>query len=374
VRLEEFNYDLPRERIAQRPLAERDASRLLFLDRGAQCWEDREFADFPGLLRGDELLIVNNARVLPARLFGHRVGIHAEPVSRHNPAHGRHLQAPIEVLLVRQVEPGTWEALVRPGRKVPIGEHIRFGQGELEAVVIGRGSYGMRQLRFSGGEDLLRAIERFGHIPLPPYIKRPDEPADRERYQTLFAREGIAVAAPTAGLHFSQRILEQIAARGVEMREVTLKVGLGTFEPIRSQRLEEHRMHREAYEIPEETVAAIAQARREQRPVLAVGTTVVRALEDAAQKADVAGAGNLLIAGRAETDIFISPGFRFRAVDQLLTNFHLPKSSLLVLVAAFAGREFILRAYHHAVEQGYRFYSYGDCMLIRSEVHGAAAR
>jgi S-adenosylmethionine:tRNA ribosyltransferase-isomerase len=158
------------------------------------------------------------------------------------------------------------------------------------------------------------------------------------------------------------------------MREVTLKVGLGTFEPIRSQRLEEHRMHREAYEIPEETVAAIAQARREQRPVLAVGTTVVRALEDAAQKADVAGAGNLLIAGRAETDIFISPGFRFRAVDQLLTNFHLPKSSLLVLVAAFAGREFILRAYHHAVEQGYRFYSYGDCMLIRSEVHGAAAR
>lgn len=374
MRLEDFNYDLPRERIAQRPLEERDASRLLLLDREAQCWEDRQFADFPGLLRGDELLIVNNARVLPARLSGHRVGLHAEPVSRHNPAHGRYLQSSIEVLLVRQVEPGTWEALVRPGRKVPIGERIRFGQGELEAVVIGRGSYGMRHVRFSGTEDLLEAIERLGHIPLPPYIKRPDEPADRERYQTLFARKGIAVAAPTAGLHFSRRILEQIAARDVEMREVTLEVGLGTFQPIRAQRLEDHQMHQETYEIPEETVAAIAQARRERRPVLAVGTTVVRALEDAAQKAATAGAKELLIAGRAEADIFVCPGFQFRVVDQLLTNFHLPKSSLLVLVAAFTGREFLLRAYRHAVEQGYRFYSYGDCMLIRGVPRKAAAR
>jgi S-adenosylmethionine:tRNA ribosyltransferase-isomerase len=365
VRLEDFNYELPRERIAQRPRAERDASRLLLLDRAEECWEDREFADLPSLLRGDELLIVNNARVLPVRLLGHRVGIRAKPVSRHNPAHGQHLQAPIEVLLVHQIEPGTWEALVRPGRKIPTGEHIRFGHGDLEAVVIGRGSYGMRQVRFSGAEDLLLTIERLGHIPLPPYIKRPDEPMDRERYQTLFARKGIAVAAPTAGLHFSTRILEQIAARGIEMREITLEVGLGTFEPIRTQCLEEHRMRREAYEITEETAAAITQARREHRPVLAIGTTVVRALEDSAQKAAAAGVRDLLIAGRAEADTFICPGFRFRVVDQLLTNFHLPKSSLLVLVAAFAGRQFMLRAYGHAVEQEYRFYSYGDCMLIR---------
>lgn len=369
--LADFTYELPRGRIAQRPLAERDASRLMVLDAATEKWEDCQFHEFPDVLCGNELLVINNARVVPARLLGHRGGIHAEPAGRHSRAPREFLQGPIEVLLVRQIERDTWEALVKPGRKVPAGERIFFGEGELEAEVIGRGAYGLRQLHFSGTADLLQALERLGHVPLPPYIKRADEPEDRERYQTIFARQGIAVAAPTAGLHFSLRVIKRLKARGVELCELTLEVGLGTFEPIRTAKVEEHQIHRETYEVPEATAAAIERARRERRPVLAVGTTVVRALEDAAQKARTRNDGSaaIVLPGRAEAALFIYPGHRFRVVDQLLTNFHLPKSSLLVMVAAFAGREFILRAYRHAVEQNYRFYSYGDCMLIR----GAAA-
>ncbi len=342
---------------------------MLVLDRGAKAWEDHWFRDLPELLSGDELVVVNNARVLPARLLGQRAGIHAEPVGRHGRGRHEFLHSPIEVLLVRQIEPGIWEALVRPGRKVPTGERIRFGDGELEAEVIGRGDYGLRRLKFSAGAGFEKALEHLGHVPLPPYIKRPDEAADRERYQTIFARQGQAVAAPTAGLHFSEAILARLRARGIEFCEITLEVGLGTFEPIRATRVEDHVMHREAYEIPESAASAILRAQRDGRPILAVGTTVVRALEEAAlksaqQRAEIKGAP-VIRPGLAEADIFIYPGHRFRVVDQLLTNFHLPKSSLLVMVAAFAGREFILRAYRHAVEKGYRFYSYGDCMLIR---------
>ncbi len=373
MKLAELDYALPRELIAQHPLAERDASRLLVLDRARQCWEDRRFRELPELLRGDELLVVNNARVIPARMFGRRSGIRAEPPGKHSRARREFLQAPIEVLLTRQISPDVWEALVRPGRKMRSGERVVFGEGELEAEVIGRGEYGLRRLRFSGASDLRQALERLGHVPLPPYIERGDEPTDRERYQTIFASQNGAVAAPTAGLHFTPGMVQRLRARGVELCEITLHVGLGTFQPIRCENLEGHRMHSEAYEISGAAAAKIEGARREGRAILAVGTTVVRALEDAAQKAisrrarehRAPGEGPLIEAGQAAAEVFIFPSYEFRIVDQLLTNFHLPQSSLLALVAAFAGRELILGAYQHAVERRYRFYSYGDCMLIR---------
>ena len=363
MNLGDFDYELPAGSIAQRPLAERDASRMLLLSRAAGAWEDRQFRELPKLLRGDELIVLNDARVLPARLFGHRAGLRAEPPGANNPARPEFLTSPIEVLLVRQLAQDTWEALVRPGRKIPVGERIVFGEGDLEARVEARADYGLRVLRFKSRNGFHETLSRLGHIPLPPYIKRADEPLDRERYQTVYARQGSAVAAPTAGLHFTPAILESVRERGVEIAEVTLDVGLGTFEPIRTESLEEHKIHVESYEIPEATAIAIARAKREQRPILAVGTTVVRALEDAAEKA--AGTNTLLRAGQFEASIFLFPGKPFRVVDQLLTNFHLPRSSLLALVAAFAGLENTLAAYRHAVAAGYRFYSYGDCMLIR---------
>jgi len=359
----EFDYDLSPGSIAQRPLEERDASRMLLVDRASGAWEDRTFREFQDLLGGNELIVINNARVLPARLFGRRAGLNGQPVGHTNPARDEFLQRVIEVLLLRQLESGAWEALVRPGRKVPVGERIVFGDGELEAQVEGRGEYGLRVLRFQCETDFHEAVARLGHIPLPPYIKRPDEALDRERYQTVYAREGNAVAAPTAGLHFTPKILRRLREHGVEIAEITLDVGLGTFEPVRAERLEEHKIHAEAYEISEATAAAVNGARRENRPVLAVGTTVVRALEDAADKNS--GGAEAIRPGRSDAHIFLYPGKPIRVVDQLVTNFHLPRSSLLALVAAFAGRDNVLRAYRHAVEAGYRFYSYGDCMLIR---------
>jgi S-adenosylmethionine:tRNA ribosyltransferase-isomerase len=372
LNLSDFDYELPAERIAQWPLAERDASRMLVMDRETGAWEDRRFRELPEMLRGDELIVLNNARVLPARLFGHRKGIHSQPPGKHDPERHKFLSTAVEVLLLRPMSEPEWEALVRPGRKIPVGETIVFGEGELEAQVTGRADYGVRRLRFSPAADLTKSIERLGHIPLPPYIKREDSPLDRERYQTVFARKGVAVAAPTAGLHFTPEILSKLKARGFEIAEITLDVGLGTFEPIRTEQLEKHHIHTEAYEIPEATAEAIARAKIEGRPVLAIGTTVVRALEDAAEKAAALGRSstsegnsNRLSAGWAEASIFLYPRKAFRIVSQLLTNFHLPRSSLLALVSAFAGREKILAAYCHAVESGYRFYSYGDCMWIR---------
>ncbi len=365
MNLDELNFDLPPERIAQHPLATRDASRMLLLDKTTGAWDDRQFREFPELLRGDELIVLNNARVLPARLVGRRVGIHAEPPGIHNPARHEHLQAPVEVLLVRQLSPDTWETLVRPGRKITVGEKIIFGEGELEAVAESRGDYGLRIMRFSSKSGFHEALARLGHIPLPPYINRADEPADRERYQTIYARQGSAVAAPTAGLHFTPEILQRIRARNIEIAEVTLDVGLGTFEPVRTQRLEDHKIHVESYEIPEATAQAIAKAQSEARPILAVGTTVVRALENAAEKSAQRGASTTIASGKDEAAIFLYPGKPLRIVNQLLTNFHLPKSSLLALVATLAGQENIVRAYRHAVAAEYRFYSYGDCMLIR---------
>jgi S-adenosylmethionine:tRNA ribosyltransferase-isomerase len=363
--LSELDYALPEDRIAQYPPQERGTSRMLLLERGTGQWQDRSFGDLPGLLNGDELLVVNNARVIPARLFGRRVGIHTSPPSRKT--RSEHLTGEIEILLTRRVEGDTWEALVHPGRKIKTGEGLRFGKGELEAEVLARGEFGLRRLKFSSQDaaPVTAHLERLGHVPLPPYIKRQDEESDRERYQTIFASRPGAVAAPTAGLHFTPAIREAIRRKGAEICELTLDVGLGTFQPIRSATLEGHQLHAEAYDVPLETAQRVEAARRTHRPILAVGTTVVRALEDAALRAKDSSSGMAVASGRSEAGVFITPGFRFRAVDALLTNFHLPRSTLLAMVCAFAGREHVLAAYHHAVEAGYRFYSYGDCMLIR---------
>jgi S-adenosylmethionine:tRNA ribosyltransferase-isomerase len=363
MNLDELNFDLPPELIAQRPLAKRDDSRMMLLDRISGKWEDRQFREFPELLRGDELVVFNNARVIPARLFGKRIGIRATEPGAHNPAKQEHLQADIEVLLVRQLEQNLWETLVRPGRKVPVGERIIFGDGELEGVVQGREEFGLRVIRFVSKSGFHEALVRLGHIPLPPYIKREDEPADRERYQTVYAKQGSAVAAPTAGLHFTPELLTRLRERKIETAEITLDVGLGTFEPVRAEKLEDHKIHAESYEVSKHAAEAIGRAQAANRPILAIGTTAVRALEDAAEKAQ--GSDFVIREGRAEAEIFLYPGKPIRVVNQLLTNFHLPESSLLALVAALTGRENLLRAYRHAVESRYRFYSYGDCMLIR---------
>ncbi len=369
--LSDFQFDLPQDLIAQQPLPQRDASRMLILDRDKHAWEDSSFCSLPDLLRGDELIVVNNARVIPARLFGHREGVRSEKPG-HDPRTLREfLSSQIEVLLTRQVAPDEWEALVRPGKKMRVGERVDFGDGELTAEVLSRGEYGLRRIRLTAKGDVTQAIERLGHVPLPPYISREDDSADRERYQTIFADHPGAVAAPTAGLHFSPAIMERLRQRGMEIAPITLDVGLGTFQPIHEEEIEKHRIHAERYEIPEASAAAICKARRDGRPILAVGTTVVRALEDAAQKSAARhgenwdAAQSLVEPGSAEADIFMKPGHTFRVVNQLITNFHLPQSTLLILVSAFAGREFIVQAYRHAVEARYRFYSYGDCMWIR---------
>jgi len=365
MRLDELDYHLPPEQIAQRPLDRRDASRLLLLNRSSGAFEDRQFAEFPDLLVGNELLVLNNARVIPARLFGRRAGVRSQKPSRATRA--EHLTGKVEILLTRQVEGDSWEALVRPGRKMHVGERILFGEGELEGEITAQGEFGLRTLRFISHDHrtMNEHVERLGHVPLPPYIERADESADRERYQTVFARNPGAIAAPTAGLHFSEEILKRIRARGAEICELTLNVGLGTFQPVHGETLEEHVMHSESYEIPRETAERINAASAAGHAIFAIGTTVVRALEDSALRTTDAGSSNVVTAGKPEAKLFITPGFLFRAVSGLLTNFHLPRSTLLALVCAFAGRENVLAAYRHAVEAGYRFYSYGDCMLIR---------
>jgi S-adenosylmethionine:tRNA ribosyltransferase-isomerase len=362
MQLSEFDYLLPAQQIAQHPLENRDASRMLVVDRVSGADEDRFFADLSGLLRGDEVIVVNNTRVIPARLLGRRVNPMADGLTQSSPADGD-----IEILLSRQLDDATWEALVRPGKKLHVGQRVQFGEGELEAEVIAHGNQGQRTLRFSSakGAPGIDEISRLGHMPLPPYIDRADEASDRERYQTIFASQPGAIAAPTAGLHFTPKILEKIRLRGIEICELTLHVGLGTFQPIRTETLEEHVMHSEVYDISAKTAEQISGAKSAGRPILAVGTTTVRALEAAALRANETDSSQLLVTGKAEARLFITPGFRFRVVDALLTNFHLPRSTLLALVCALAGRERILAAYRHAVAAGYRFYSYGDCMLIR---------
>lgn len=365
MRVSELDYDLPRELVAQRPASRRDDSRLLRLDRESGSVVDDAFRNLPELMLGDELLVLNNARVLPARLFARRMGVHSQAPSRKTAR--EHLSGTVEVFLTRQVDVDVWETLVRPGRKMQSGERIVFGEGELEARIVARGELGARTVRFHSNDNrtTYEHLERLGHVPLPPYIHRPDEDADRERYQTVFARQPGAVAAPTAGLHFTPEILRRLRERGCDFCEVTLHVGMGTFQPVHTETLEEHRIHTESYEISEEAAEKISAAKANKRTVMAVGTTVVRTLEDAAQRAASAGGGESVRAGKNEAQIYILPGHLFRVVDVLLTNFHLPKSTLLALVGAFAGVQNVLSAYRHAVEERYRFYSYGDCMLIR---------
>ncbi|MGB9605419.1 MAG: tRNA preQ1(34) S-adenosylmethionine ribosyltransferase-isomerase QueA, partial [Bryobacteraceae bacterium] len=305
-------------------------------------------------LRPGDCLVLNDSRVLPARLLGRRAGVRALPVGKKNPARKLHLRGQVEVLLLRPSagDPTVWQALVHPGRKMRPGERVLFDEG-LEAEILHWGPYGERTIRLRCDGDLFEKLEKVGHVPLPPYIRRPDRPEDRERYQTVYARRPGSVAAPTAGLHFTPEMLDQCRRAGAEIAWVTLHVGLGTFQPVRADPIEEQKLHSEPFEITEEDAARLRAAQR----LVAVGTTSVRVLETAAR------AGGL-VAMRGETDLFIYPGFQFRATGALLTNFHLPRSSLLMLVCAFAGREFTLAAYRHAVQERYRFYSYGDCMLI----------
>ncbi len=358
----DFDFHLPDDLIAQQPLADRDASRMMHIARDAGTFNDREFREFPEMLRPGDLLVFNNTRVFPARLYGRRAGARAQPVSPQNPASRDFLHGRIEVLLTRQVsvDPNDWECLVRPGRKIGVGERLYFGEGdELQAEVVTRGEFGERRIRFQDVPDFFTALDRLGHVPLPPYISRADSPRDRERYQTVYAKEPGSVAAPTAGLHFTSEILDRIHERGIEIAHITLHVGLGTFQPIRTERVEEHKIHSESYSITESATAAINQALLGSRRIVAIGTTTVRALEHAASVA----AGSIR-PGAGTADIFIYPGFKFKVVQAMLTNFHLPQSSLLMLVSAFGGKEKILRVYEHAVSQRYRFYSYGDCMFI----------
>jgi S-adenosylmethionine:tRNA ribosyltransferase-isomerase len=354
LRVVDFDYDLPEELIAQQPPQVRGMSRMLVMDRVSGVVQDSYFSEFPALLREGDLLVLNDSRVIPARLFARRT-LRRE---KEKPT------GQIEVMLTEPDGESRWRALVRPGRKVAIGERLVFpaadGSIVLEAEVLERGQFGERLLEFAPVEDFFGVLEQIGHVPLPPYIHRDDEAADRERYQTVFSRERGSVAAPTAGLHFTPEMLDAVTARGVQIARVTLHVGLGTFAPLRVERVDEVRLHRERYSISEETADALDRARREERRVVAVGTTVVRTLESAARRT----APGPIEAHSGETEIFISPGFEFSVVGAVLTNFHLPQSSLLMLVSAFAGRGRVLEAYRHAVEQRYRFFSYGDCMFI----------
>jgi S-adenosylmethionine:tRNA ribosyltransferase-isomerase len=362
VLVSDFHFHLPEELIAQEPLAARDASRMLRLERTTGKWSDSTFGDLPDLLRPGDLVVFNNTRVFPARLYGRRAGARAEPVSPHHPAARDFHQGRIEVLLTRQLspQPNDWECLVRPGRKIGVGEHLWFGDGdELQAEVLARAEFGERRIRFAPVTDFFAVLDGIGHIPLPPYISRADCARDRERYQTVYADPRGSVAAPTAGLHFTPEILAAIRQRGIETTEITLHVGLGTFQPIRAERVEDHKLHSEPYSISAAAAAAIDETLGDRRRIVAIGTTTVRTLEHAIR----IGSGAIL-AGPAAADLFIYPGFEFKVVKAMLTNFHLPQSSLLMLVSAFAGKESILRAYQHAVSARYRFYSYGDCMFL----------
>jgi S-adenosylmethionine:tRNA ribosyltransferase-isomerase len=326
MQLSDFDYELPEELIAQEPPAERDGARMLVLHRESGRWEDRMFRDLPEYLKPGDCLVLNDSRVLPSRLFGE----------------GR-----VEAMLIEPVSADAreWRALVRPGRKIPVGRVLKFDDA-LSAEVVGRGERGERILRFLGDEDVYSALDRLGHMPLPPYIKRQDQGSDRERYQTVYARERGSVAAPTAGLHFTGEVLARAEAAGAEIARVTLHVGLGTFQPIEREDFENHTLHHERFSISDDAWRRIESATR----VVAVGTTSVRTLESGGRE--------------GSTNLFIYPGYRFQKVGAMLTNFHLPRTSLLLLVCALAGTEFALAAYRHAVGERYRFFSYGDCMLI----------
>ena len=330
-----FDYELPEELIAQKPPAERDGGRMLVIDRQTGVWQDRQFRDFPEYVGPGDCVVLNDSRVIPSRLFGQRPGRNAR----------------IQVFLLEPLSQDAleWTALVRPGRKALTGDTIVFGEG-VAAQILEHGERGERRIRFTGTEDVYAALDRIGHVPLPPYIHREDTAEDKDRYQTVFGRNRGSVAAPTAGLHFTERTLDAVRERGAQVAEVTLHVGLGTFQPISSERLDGHKMHSERYNIAPAQWSAIGHAKR----VVAVGTTSVRTVESAALTGQL----------RGDTKLFLRDRMQFQKTGALLTNFHLPRTSLLVLVCAFAGRELMLDAYRHAVREKYRFFSYGDSMLV----------
>ncbi|MDQ5845494.1 MAG: tRNA preQ1(34) S-adenosylmethionine ribosyltransferase-isomerase QueA [Acidobacteriota bacterium] len=344
MHLSDFDYELPEQLIAQQPLERRDASRMLVLNRETQDWTDSRFESLPNYLRPNDVVVVNNTRVFPARLIG-----------RRDPSGAR-----VEVLLIRECEPSTWEALVRPGHRFKTGARLRFGESSLRAEVLDSRGTRVKRLRFESDEPLEVLIDKLGETPLPPYIRRESGASveDRDRYQTVFARMRGAIAAPTAGLHFTPEITEAVLARGARVAEITLHVGYGTFEPVRVENVADHRVASEWFQIREEAVRVINDSRAKGGRVIAVGTTTTRALESSV---NIEGA---LEAGEKAADLTIIPGYKFRITDALLTNFHLPRSSLLLLVCAFAGLELTLDAYNHAVVERFRFFSYGDCMLV----------
>ena len=340
MRISEFDYDLPPDLIAQTPLAQRDASRMLVLDRAREEWTDSSFSQFTQHLRPDDVVVVNNSRVIPARLIGHREETGGQ----------------VEIFLVRELEATVWEALVRPGARLKQGARAVFGEGRLIAEMLDAPGTELRRVRFHCEGSFDESLAEIGSTPLPPYIKRPAgvSNVDRERYQTVYSKQRGAIAAPTAGLHFTPEVLAEVT-QVASIAEITLHVGYGTFEPVRVDDVAQHSVSSERFEISE---AAAQTINERSGRVIVVGTTTMRALESCATE------DGRVVAGPGVAGLTIKPGYRFRIADALLTNFHLPRSSLLLLVSAFAGREFMLRAYRHAVAQRYRFYSYGDCMLI----------
>lgn len=363
MRVADFDFDLPPDLIAQHPPARRDAARMLTLDRSSGALADKHFVDLPSLLRKDDLLVMNDSRVIPARLYAQRAGLSTQA---NSPAP----TGTIEVLLTQPLGDNTWRTLVKPARKVQPGERLLFyaekaahaGAAPLTATVLASGEFGERTLRFDAVDDFFATLDQLGHIPLPPYLHRADAPEDRIRYQTVYAGEHAhgSAAAPTAGLHFTPEILNAIRARGVEVATVTLHVGLGTFQPVRAEHLANIHLHEENYTLTAATAHAINRARAAGRRIVAVGTTTVRTLEHCAATAG----HEPLQAHTGSTRIFLSPGHRFALAGAMLTNFHLPQSTLLMLVSAFASREHVLHAYAHAVQHRYRFFSYGDCMFL----------
>ncbi len=339
MNVEDFDYELPEELIAQDPIPDRSSSRLLVLDRETGAIEHRVFRDILEYLKPGDCLVLNNTRVIPARLYGTRVGTGAT----------------VEVLLLKRREGDAWETLVKPGKKARPGTVLDFG-GQMQGTVLEIVDDGNRLIRFQYEGIFEEILDRLGEMPLPPYITHKLE--DRERYQTVYARHDGSAAAPTAGLHFTEELLQEIRARGVEIAELTLHVGLGTFRPVKVEKVEEHHMHSEFYQVDEETAARVNAARARGSRIIAVGTTSCRTLESATDETGI------LHAGSGWTDIFIYPGYRFKMVDALITNFHLPKSTLMMLVSALAGREHILAAYEEAVKKRYRFFSFGDAMFI----------
>lgn len=340
MQLEDFDFHLPQELIAQHPVEPRDSSRLMVINKESGEISHHKFWELPDLLQPGDLLVVNNTKVIPARLMGEKVGA----------------QAKIECLLLKRREKDVWETLLRPAKRLKVGQEVSFGGGLLLGKLLEILPNGNRLIQFSYEEVFEEILDRLGNMPLPPYITETLE--DRERYQTVYAKERGSAAAPTAGLHFTPQLLYKLEAKGIQKVEILLHVGLGTFRPVQTDNIEEHVMHSEYYRVSEEVAQTINEAKAQGRRVIAVGTTACRTLES------VATDEGLIKAGEGWTDIFIYPGYKFKVLDGLITNFHFPKSTLLMLVSAFVGRERTLEAYELAVQEKYRFYSFGDAMLI----------